>query len=121
MVDTRQALIQAAYKRGSEIDTGLTAGNNILGAAMAERARTVSTQTFDTPGLDPKFTTLDPAERLGTFDSANLNGFIGGFLDNFLGQSIIRLAQSVADSDDIINPNDPLFDGVAFALSLIHI
>lgn len=115
MVDTRQALIQAAYKRGLEVDTGFSIGNDILGAAMAERARTVSTQTFDTPGLDPKFTTLDPAERLGTFDSADLNGFIGGFLDNFLGQSIMRLAHSVADNDDILNPHDPLFDGVALA------
>lgn len=115
MVDTRQALIQAAYKRGLEVDTGFSIGNDILGAAMAERARTVSTQTFDTPGLDPKFTTLDPAERLGTFDSADLNGFIGGFLDNFLGQSIMRLAHSIADNDDILNPHDPLFDGVALA------
>ena len=122
MSEEREALIQEAVRRGLEGVSEIPRASGRLSADAIRRAETIEAQTFDPQPVDPQFEEFAAPERLAPglalsiFDPVDFRGVTGGFLDNFLGQSILNLSNAIADDDDIMNRHDPGFDGVSYAV-----
>ena len=118
----REAAIREAVRRGIEGASDIRGPSMRLSSDALQRGLTTEPQTFEPQPIDPQFVEFSAPERLSAgmglsiFNAADFRGVTGGFLDNFLGQSILNLSNAIADDDDITNRHDPGFDGVSYAV-----